>query len=292
MHLPYAEGEEVASGLVFPEGPVWWNDALHLVEVLGGTLARWAPGEGVRRVAAPGGGPSGTAVGVDGALYLSQNGGVGTPNRTPSGIQRVDLDGSVTMVCTEVGGRAFGAPSDLVTGPDGRLYVTDPGDVIDPHGEVRPGRIFALDPRTGEGEMVVELGPVYPNGIAFDPLGRLVWSESFSRRLATLRPDGRPEVLVELPPTHMPDGMRFDDHGLLYVASPTAGCVMVLAGTELIAELNCGDGVVTSCCFVAGDLYVTAAGASPIGRPEEAEPGTIRRFSRRPRPGEPGPRRG
>jgi hypothetical protein len=47
-----------------------------------------------------------------------------------------------------------------------------------------------------------------------------------------------------------------------------------------VAELRCGDGLVTSCCFVDDDLYVTAAGASPIGRPEEAEPGTIWRFRR------------
>src|SRR5581483_5093889 len=193
----------------------------------------------------------------------------------------IDPDGAVTMVCTEVDGLALRAPSDLVTGPDGRLYLTDPGDVIDPAGDVRPGRIFALDPATGKGELVIELGPVYPNGIAFDAGGRLLWSESFSMRLGVLGPDGAAEVLVELPKTHMPDGLRFDRDGLLYVASPTASCVMVLDGTETVAELNCGDGLVTSCCFVDGDLYVTAAGSSPIGRPEQARPGTIWRFPRR-----------
>jgi len=280
MNVPYAEGEAVASGLIFPEGPLWWNDALHVVEVLGGTVARWVPAEGVSRVATPGGGPSGTTLSCDGALYISQNGGIGTPDRTQPGIQRIDLDGTVTMVCTELDGLALRAPSDLVTGPDGWLYITDPGDVIDPCGDVRPGRIFALDPTTGKGELVVELGPVYPNGVAFDPSGRLSWSESFSMRLGFLGQGGQAEVLVELPRTHMPDGMRFDAQGLLYVSSPTASCVMVLDGAELIAELNCGDGLVTSCCFVDGDLYVTAAGASPIGRPEEAKPGTIWRFRR------------
>jgi gluconolactonase len=232
-------------------------------------------------VATPGGGPSGTALGADGALYVSQNGGVGTPNRTQAGIQRIDPDGTVTMVCTQVDGLALRAPSDLVAGPDGRLYISDPGDVIDPSGDVCPGRIFAFDPATGGGELAVELGPVYPNGIAFGPSGRMVWSESFGMRLGALGASGEAEVLVELPGTHMPDGMRFDADGLLYVASPTASCVMVLdGGSEIVAELSCGDGLVTSCCFVDGDLYVTAAGASPIGRPEEAKPGTIWRFRR------------
>jgi gluconolactonase len=280
MTVPYVKGEEIASGLIFPEGPVWWNEAVHVVEVLGGTLARWAPGEGVSRVATPGGGPSGTTLGADGMLYISQNGGVGTPNRTPAGIQRIDFDGSVSLVCSEIGGLPLRAPSDLVSGPDGRLYISDPGDVIDPNADVRPGRIFAFDPATAKGELVVELGPVYPNGIAFDSTGRLTWSESFGMRLGALGQGGRAEVLAELPSTHMPDGMRYDEQGLLYVASPTASCVMVLDGTEIIAELNCGDGLVTSCCFVDGDLYVTAAGASPIGRPEEAKPGTMWRFRR------------
>jgi gluconolactonase len=278
--MTYSLGEEVASGLVFPEGPVWWNGALHLVEVLGGTLTRWTSTHGLTRVATPGGGPSGTTVGADGALYLSQNGGVGTPTRTQPGVQRVEPDGTVTMVVTSVGGVELSAPSDLVTGPDGRLYISDPGDVIDPAGDVRPGRIFVVDPATGDGELVVELGPVYPNGIAFSPEGRLTWSESFSRRISVLGDGGRPELLLQLPPARMPDGMRFGADGLCYLASPTASCVLVLDGAETVAELACGDGLVTSCCFVDEDLYVTAAGASPIGRPEEAKPGTLWRFRR------------
>lgn len=278
--MPYSRGVEVASGLNFPEGPVWWNGAVHVVEVLGGTLARWEPREGVTRVVTLGGGPSGSALGHDGALYVSQNGGVGTAHRTQPGVQRVTPDGRVTMLCTEIDGIPLGAPSDVVLGPDGRLYITDPGDVIDPTAEVRPGRIFALDPVTGDGELVVELGAVYPNGIAFDPAGRLVWSESFGMRLGTLDDTGAPSVLSEMPPTHMPDGLRFDEQGLLYVASPTAGCVVVLDGGRPVTELACGPGLVTSCCFVAGDLFVTAAGASPIGHPEQAGPGTIWRFRR------------
>lgn len=278
--VPYSHGEEVASGLIFPEGPVWWNGALHMVEVLGGTITRWTEADGLTRVATTGGGPSGTTLAADGTLYVSQNGGVGTPTRTQAGIQRVEPDGAVKMAFTSIGGLDLSAPSDLVTGPDGRLYVSDPGDVIDPSGDVRPGRIFAVDPSTGEGKLVVELGPVYPNGIAFAPDGRLTWSESFSQRISVLGADGAPELLLQLPPTHMPDGMRFDDSGLCYVASPTASVVMVLDGASVVAELACGDGLVTSCCFVAGDLFVTAAGASPIGRPEEAKPGTLWRFRR------------
>jgi gluconolactonase len=281
MGLAYREGEVVGSGFVFPEGPVFWNGAIHVVEVLNGTLARWSEPDGVTRVAATGGGPSGTALSADGRLYVSQNGGVGTPSRYQPGVQRVSADGVVEMVFTEVAGEALRAPSDLVLGPDGRLYVSDPGDVIDPAGEVCPGRIFAIDPVTGAGELVAQVGPVYPNGITFLGDGRLAWSESFAFRVSTLNGDGGCEVLIELPPTHMPDGLRVDGEGHLYVASPTASSVLVFAGQDLVAELSCGDGQVTSSCFVDGDLYVTAAGAAPIGRPQDAKPGELWRFRRK-----------
>jgi len=78
----------------------------------------------------------------------------------------------------------------------------------------------------------------------------------------------------------MPDGMLFADLGPLYVASLISSCVLVLdcSVTEILAELPCGDGLATSCCFVEGDLYVTVAGASEIGHPEDAKPGTLWRF--------------
>ena len=274
----YDNGEVVGSGLVFPEGPVLWNGAIHMVEVLNGTLARWTADQGVTRVATTGGGPSGTALGADGTLYVSQNGGVGTPARTQAGIQRVSIDLTVEMAFTSVDGIALRAPSDLVLGPDGRLYISDPGDVIDPSGPVCPGRIFAVDPASGAGELVVEIGPVYPNGITFLADGRLVWSESFGFRISGLSASGDAETLIELPQTHMPDGLRVDSAGRLFVASPTAHSVLVFDGVEKVDEVSCGEGQVTSCCFIDGDLYVTAAGAAPIGQPEEAKPGELWRF--------------
>ena len=78
-----------------------------------------------------------------------------------------------------------------------------------PEGGRRPrpqrptGRIFAVDPSSGDGELVIELGPVFPNGIAFLADGTLVWTESFSRRVMALV-DGAAEVVVELPERHSP----------------------------------------------------------------------------------------
>ena len=58
---------EIASGLQFPEGPIWCSDgSVLLVEIRRGTLTRVHPDGRTEVVAECGGGPNGAAVGRDG----------------------------------------------------------------------------------------------------------------------------------------------------------------------------------------------------------------------------------
>jgi sugar lactone lactonase YvrE len=49
---------------------------------------------------------------------------------TPA-VQLIDLDGLIEDVAASAAGFPFGAPNDIVFGPDGRLFVTDPGEAYD-----------------------------------------------------------------------------------------------------------------------------------------------------------------
>jgi gluconolactonase len=252
-------GEIIASGLEFPEGPVWLDGTLWFTEITGGHVSRWTPGGGVERVAETGGGPNGAAAAADGSLYVTQNGGMGGGPRAAPGIQRVTADGTVETVATEVAGLRLDGPNDLAFGDDGRLWFTDPRGDSDPARNAQPGRIFALDVATGEGELIIELGPVFPNGIAFLEDGTLVWTESFSRRVMRLV-DGRPDVIIELPDRHYPDGLCVGADGRLYVATTYAHCVSVVEDGAIVERYTCGDGMVTNCCFGGPDgtdLYIT-----------------------------------
>jgi len=261
-----AEGEVIASDLAFPEGPVWREGQLLFTEIEGGVVSRWTADEGVERLATTGGGPNGAALGPGGALYVTQNGGMTAAARVTSGIQRVDQDGTVTMAVTAVAGTTLEGPNDLAFGPDGRLWFTDPRGAADPARNDRAGRLFAVDVESGEGELVLELGAVFPNGIAFLADGTLIWTESFSRRVMALV-GGRPEVVIELPERYHPDGLCVAAEGRLLVASTYARCVSVVDDGSIVDELRCGDGMVTNCCFGGTDLFVS-----------ESRHGTLWRF--------------
>lgn len=269
------QGEIVAEKLAFPEGPVWHEGVLYFVEIASGAVSRYRPGQGVERFALPGGGPNGAALGPEHVLYVTQNGGMTRDNRRTPSIQHLALDadahaahhGLVTELTREVASVPLGAPNDLAFGPDGRLYFTDPRGFPDPARNKQPGRIFAWDLARGVGELVIELGAVFPNGIAFDREGTMLWSETFSRRVMALR-DDKLELVVELPERHFPDGFCIDQDGRLYVASTYGHCVSVIEDGRVIERLMCGDGMPTNCCFAGTDLYVT-----------ESRHGTLWRFA-------------
>jgi gluconolactonase len=266
------EGEIVATDLGFPEGPVWTDAGLYFVEIGAGRIALYDPeGGAVTRIADTGGGPNGATLGADGNLYVTQNGGMTRHHRATPAIQRVTPAGEVTTIVTEVDGITLEGPNDLAFGPDGRLWFTDPRGAADASVNDRPGRLFVIDATTGEGELVAELGPVYPNGIGFTPDGSLVWDESFTRRVVVRRDDvdaDADEVLIELPDRHFPDGFCYGADGTLYVASTYGHCVSVVVDGVLVDRLMCGDGMPTNCCFGGTDLYVT-----------ESRRGTLWRFA-------------
>jgi gluconolactonase len=261
------DGEVIATGLAFPEGPVWRGEELVFTEITGGVVSRWSSVRGVSTLATTGGGPNGAAAGPDGATYVTQNGGMGEGERVTPGIQRIDADGTVDLVVDTVAGVRLDGPNDLAFGPDGRLWFTDPRGEPDPARNDRPGRLFAVDVTTGDGDLVREVGPTFPNGIAFLADGTLVWTESFTRRVMALVGD-QPQVLVELPERHAPDGLCVDGDGRLYVASTYSHAVSVVEGGVLVDRLVCGDGMPTNCCFGGTDLYVT-----------ESRRGTLWRFT-------------
>ena len=246
------------------------------VETYRSRVGFWAPGGKTGVFAYTGGGPNATALGLDGAVYLTQNGGLVGPwraeDRRPPSIQRITPAGEVETLVTELDGVAFQAPNDLAFGPDGRLYFTDPGR-YDQSARPDPGYIFALAP-DGGGELVAELAPTYPNGIAVEAGGTVVWVESYTRAVRRRHGDGRLEELCTLPEGHIPDGLAVSASGDLYITSVTSGGIDVVSSEgAYVGFLEVG-AVPTNCAFAGSTLFVTDGGR-PGESTEAADRGSL-----------------
>jgi gluconolactonase len=261
------EGTLLASNLGFPEGPVVMLDgSVVLCDGNVGQLLRW-DGSEMTMFAVTGGSPWGAVLGSDGAVYVTQGGNVpGSGDLSAvAGIQRVNADGSVELLASEIGGRTLAGPNDLAFGRDGRLWFTDSGTEQDdrfPEEHRAPGALFAIG-AGGAGEFLMERAQVYPNGIAFDAENRLYWTESMAHRVCRLD-DGEVTTFCQLSDGHVPDGMAFAEDGRLFVCTTISGGVTVLSPEgEVLEEIALGEHA-TNCIFDGSALYVTGTKVSEI----------------------------
>lgn len=286
-----ASAREVATGLGFPEGPVWTADGdLLFVDIRGRDLCRLNPATGRKSVVAHlGGGPNGAAIGPDGRCYVCNNGGLrwreadglawpdGTPDDWSGGsVQAVDLrTGAVETLYREVDGWPLRGPNDLVFDRDGGFWFTD-------HGKWRPrdrdfgGVYYARADKSHVEEAVFRL--TAPNGIALSPDGAMLYVavteggrchalpiESPGRLCPGFDPADPAFCLYGAPGLELFDSMAVDEEGRVCVAALLNGGVRVIAPDgEAWHVPIAGDPLVTNLCFGGPDrrtAYVTLSGS-------------------------------
>jgi gluconolactonase len=261
--MPTPDTTVLAEGLQHPEGPdVFDNGDIVFVETWASRISCYRPGRGRTDYAITHGGPNACAIGSDGCVYVTQLGGIWRDWRadvlTAAGIQRVHPNGQVETIIDSVEGIKCAAPNDLCFGADGRLYFTDPGQWLGAadHG---PTYIFAVGPG-GKGEVIAEMGEVFPNGIAADPEGGVVWDETHTRKIKRKRPGAPVEVLATLPEGHMGDGLKFDERGRLWITTVYGGGFDVLDPKTGAMEFVPCPHYPLNCVFRGDKLIVTDRG--------------------------------
>jgi gluconolactonase len=267
-----AEARLVASGLRFPEGPSLLDDgSVAVVEMQGEALARVGADGTVSRLGECGGGPNGSVLGSDGAVYVANNGGLSigpeglwhAENEFDGRVQRVAADGTVTTVAEDLPGPAPHRPNDICFAPDGRLLVTDSANWENMR-EMGPGRLLAIA-ADGAVSVLLELEGM-PNGLAFTPDGgTLILAQTMTRKLLALevRDDGslgEPTTWAKLP-SGMPDGLCLSTDGTLYVCGSIDDSLHVFRDGELVETLALpANSQPTNCCLNGeGELLVTLA---------------------------------
>lgn len=261
----------VAEGLRFPEGPTLMDDGSIAVAEMQGESVSIVPTDGTTRVLGDcGGGPNGTALGSDGAVYVANNGGLSAgakgywhaPREFDGCVQRIDPSGEVTTVSPPLPGPAPHRPNDICFGPDGTLYVTDSANWENLK-EIRAGSVVALGP-DGAVKQALEV-PAMPNGMAFAPDGRTMYlAQSLTRRILAVDVAGdgtlgEPRSLLKLP-AGMPDGLTVAADGTLWVCGSVGNTISSFSPDgELLQTIETGEGTQpTNCCIgTDGALYVT-----------------------------------
>jgi len=298
------EIRELASGLRFPEGPVCLPDgSILVVEIAAGRLTRVAQDGSKQVVAEPGGGPNGAALGPDGKIYVTNNGGSFTwhelggllmPGPTPPGhkggrIERIDIgSGKVEVLYEACDGLSLCGPNDLVFDAHGGFWFTDHGTTHERHKD-RTGVFYAKADGSEIREVIFPLDS--PNGIGLSPDGRRLYvAETHTGRdsawevpepgailpTAGFGPAGG-TLLAGLPGFQLFDSLAVDGSGYVCVATiVNGGITSISPDGRTIEHVALPDPLTTNICFGGPGLrtaYCTLSGTGRLVAFEWPRPG-------------------
>ena len=283
--------ELVAEGFRFPEGPIAMADgSVILTEIAAQRLTRVHPDGRKETVVETGGGPNGAAIGPDGAIYITNNGGAFEwieqqglliPGPTPAShqggsIQRYDLaTGKLTTLYSECDGKRLVGPNDLVFDKQGGFWFTDHG-CSTPEGRKFGALYYALP----DGSKITRLREhfVSPNGVGLSPaedvvymadtsLGRL-WAFDVSApgELAESPPFQPGRVVCNLPGYQLLDSLAVEAGGKVCVATIINGGITAFDPDGTTEHFPVPDLVVSNICFGGEDMRTAWITASSTGR--------------------------
>lgn len=236
--------EKVSTGYEFTEGPVWSPSGTLLFSDIPENKIH-EMGVGVYRVSS--GNSNGLTFDHEGRLIACEHG--------TRRITRQEKDGSMKVLADRYYSKRLNSPNDAVVKSDGSIYFTDPPYGCPPaERELTFQGVYRIKP-DGKLELLVK-DFVSPNGLCFSPDEKLLYIADSSdlrhiRRFSVTK-EGMltgGEVFATVSKDGVPDGIKVDTEGKLYVAGPGGVWIFDTAGKhidtipvpETPANINWGD---------------------------------------------------
>lgn len=301
------DAQVITEGLEFPEGPIAMNDgSVILTEIKGQRLTRVTPDGKKTTVVETGGGPNGAAIGPDGAIYITNNGGAfewldnqgmtipgpTPPSHTGGMIQRYDLaTGKLTTLYSECDGKRLIGPNDLVFDKQGGFWFSDHG-CSTPEGK----KFGALYYAKADGSHISRQRDhiVSPNGVGLSPdekvvyvadtmLGRL-WAYDIAAPGVLAPPEGFApgRVICNLPGYQLLDSLAVEASGKVCVATIINGGVTAFDPNGSTEHYPFPDLIVTNICFGGADMmdaWVTCSATGKLMKARWPRPGLKLNFN-------------
>lgn len=164
-----ASVEQLASGLRWAEGPVWFGDGRFLLasDIPNNRILRWDETTGGLSVFRH---PSNHSNG----LVRDRQGRLIACEHLTRRITRTEYDGSVTVLADRFEGKRFNSPNDIVCKSDGSIWFSDPvfgisGEWEGEKAEAElPQGVYRIDGQSGKVTRVID-DMACPNGLCFSP---------------------------------------------------------------------------------------------------------------------------
>ena len=236
---------QIDNSSLWAEGPVYFpgGDYLLWSDIPANRIMQWVDGAGVRVYSHASNNANGNT--------RDRLGGRVTCEHLTRAVVRFGPDGDRSVIADAFDGKPLNSPNDVVVASDGAIWFTDPdyGIMCDYEGKrsrsVQPGCfVYRVDPDTGAAEAKIKT-MLKPNGLAFSPDESILYvadssashDEDAHRHVMAfpVGPDGdvgQGSVLIAFE-QGVPDGLRLDEFGNLWVSSARGVEVHAPDGTHL-----------------------------------------------------------
>ena len=246
------ELERIATGFIFTEGPVWNKEGGFLLfsDIPGNVRRRWSAKEGIKEVMKPSNKSNGMTYDADGNLIICEH--------TTSSVVREYPDGRRDTIASHYNGKELNSPNDVVVADDGSILFSDPpfgrmpGFGLERERELSFQGVYRVPPGGGEVQLLVDDFET-PNGLCFSPDESLLYINDTTRahiRVFDVKPDGsigNDRIFFEnigrgVAEEGVPDGMKCDELGNIYVSGP-GGIWVITPDAEHLGIIRIPEGM-------------------------------------------------